>query len=222
MRKGIISASIVLYNTDISLINKVLESYAPSVNRRLYLIDNSEQENQVCKRLSCDYIDYIFNGQNKGYGGAHNIGMERAIKDGAKYHIVLNPDVYFKKEIIDELCCYADDNEDVVYILPKVLYPNGELQYLCKLLPTPFDLIFRRFMPEVGFFKRMNNRYVLKESGYDRIMNPPCLSGCFMFLRVSTIKKHNLFFDERFFMYCEDFDLIRRMHRVGKPFFILR
>lgn len=28
-----------------------------------------------------------------------------------------------------------------------VLYSGGEVQHLCKLLPTPTDLIFRRFIP---------------------------------------------------------------------------
>ena len=52
-----------------------------------------------------------------------------------------------EKQYIKELCEYMNNNSDVVYILPKVIYPNGELQYLCKLLPTPSDLIFRRFLP---------------------------------------------------------------------------
>ena len=40
-----------------------------------------------------------------------------------------------------------------------------------------------------------------------------------MFLRNSTLKENNIFFDDRFFMYFEDFDLIRRLHRVGKTIF---
>lgn len=214
-----ISASIVLYNTTFSMIEKVVESYIPSADRHLFLIDNSEQEIFQCKKMQCEYITYIFNGENKGYGVAHNIGIKKAIEMGAIYHVVLNPDISFNPCIIDELIKYANENEDVVYMLPKVLYPNGELQYLCKLLPTPFDLIFRRFMPDFGPFKKRNERYTLKASGYDKIMNPPCLSGCFMFMRVSVLEKHDLFFDDRFFMYCEDFDLIRRLHRVGKTIF---
>lgn len=214
-----ISASIVLYNTPFPMIEKVIESYSPSIDRRLFLIDNSEKENLQYKEKQCEYITYIFNDKNKGYGVAHNIGIRKAIEIGAAYHIVLNPDIYFETEIIDELIKYANVNEDVVYMLPKVLYPNGELQYLCKLLPTPFDLIFRRFMPDWGPFKKRNEHYTLKASGYDKVMNPPCLSGCFMFMRVSVLEKHELFFDNRFFMYCEDFDLIRRLHRVGKTIF---
>jgi len=107
----------------------------------------------------------------------------------------------------------------VVYMLPKVLYPDGQIQYLCKLLPTPADLIFRRFLPKTRWAVKQNEKYELRQSGYDKIINPPCLSGCFMFLRVETLREHNLLFDEGYFMYCEDFDFMRRLHRYGKTIY---
>lgn len=213
-----ITAAIVLFNTKIEMIRRVVESYAPSNQRKLYLIDNSP--NKCCDLYdNAENIEYIFVGKNIGYGSAHNIGIRKAIEQQSDYHIVLNPDLLFESRIIDDLIVYADEHQDVVYMLPKVVYPNGELQYLCKLLPTPMDLMFRRFIPNKGIFKKCNDRYVLKESGYNKIINPPCLSGCFMFMRTKTLQENNLFFDDRFFMYCEDFDLIRRMHRVGKTIF---
>lgn len=214
-----ISASIVLYNTKIEDIEAVIASYCPKENRHLILIDNSCVPCYFPKEDYGEFIEYIHNESNLGYGSAHNIGIRRAIELGSDYHVVLNPDIKFDSEILDELAAYADNHADVVYMLPKVIYPNGELQYLCKLLPTPFDLIFRRFLPSIGPIKKMNNRYILKDSGYDKIMNPPCLSGCFMFMRTRTLSENQIFFDERFFMYCEDFDLMRRLHKVGKTIF---
>ena len=215
-----VTASIVLYNTTDEQLNTVISSFKPSVDRRLFLIDNSKEKKELYAQIaSDDYISYIHNEKNLGYGSAHNIGIKSAILMKSDYHIVLNPDLKFDPQVIDELAKYADENPDVVYMLPKVVYPNGELQYLCKLLPTPADLIFRRFLPSVGIIKRMNDRYILKDTGYDHIMNPPCLSGCFMFMRTSALAENQLFFDERFFMYCEDFDLMRRLHRVGKTIF---
>lgn len=78
-------------------------------------------------------------------------------------------------------------------------------------MPTPSDLIFRRFLPKTKKTEEKNDRYVLKQSGYDKIMNPPCLSGCFMFLNCKILKEHNLYF--------EDFDLMRRIHKVSKTIF---
>lgn len=213
-----ITASVVIYNTTYQTFQELYQSYKPDKDRKLYIIDNSEAETAYCRTISNEYTEYIFNRKNMGFGAAHNIGIRKALREGSDYHIVLNPDISFDSSVIDRLKNYADRHEDVVYMLPKVLYPNGEIQYLCKLLPTPFDLIGRRFLPG-KLTKRWNDRYTLKRSGYDKIINPPCLSGCFMFLRTSALQENNLEFDECFFMYCEDFDLMRQLHRIGRTIF---
>lgn len=214
-----LTASVVIYHSQKEEIKSLLKSVQESnCVKRLYIIDNaSTDENRVFFESSSlsSIVEYIPH-ENTGYGSSHNIALQKAIEEGSDYHVVLNPDIYFESNVLSELVHYMDINTDVGYILPKVTYPNGELQYLCKLLPTPFDLIFRRFLPKTKAIIRHNERYELRHSGYDKIMNPPCLSGCFMFMRVSTLKEHNLFFDDRFFMYCEDFDLIRRIHCVAK------
>ncbi len=35
----------------------------------------------------------------------------------------------------------------IVLLMSKIVCPNGSTQHLCKLLPTPKDLILRRFYP---------------------------------------------------------------------------
>ena len=216
----IISASIVLYSPDIEQLKNVVVSFSPSMNRLLYLIDNSPVKTDISSLLfEQSHIYYYFTGENKGYGAGHNIAIKMAMKNNTQYHIVLNPDLRFSSDIIPSLIMYMEEHNDVVYMLPKVVYLDGTIQYLCKLLPTPFDLIFRRFIPNTKFTQKLNDRYTLKKSGYNKIINPPCLSGCFMFLRMEAIKENNIFFDERFFMYCEDFDFIRRLHRIGKTIF---
>lgn len=214
-----LTASIVLFKTPIDQINTIMNCIINShCVDKLYVIDNfSTEEN---KQLFSDYsfAEYIPHG-NTGYGSSHNIALHKAIEAGSDYHVVLNPDIRFDSNVLSSLADYMNNNPDAVYVLPKVTYPNGELQYLCKLLPSPSDLIFRRFLPKTARTEKKNDRYVLKASGYNKIMNPPCLSGCFMFMRCEALKKNNLFFDDRFFMYFEDFDLIRRLHRVGKTIF---
>jgi GT2 family glycosyltransferase len=213
-----ITSSIVLYHTSKVEIAAVLDCIEKSCIRVVYIIDNSS--NDYFRRLEkqSGKVRYIYN-KNLGYGASHNIALQEAVDGGSEYHLVLNPDIWFSPEIISVLASYMQAHHDVSYLLPKVVYPDGSLQYLCKLLPTLFDLFFRRFIPDTKFTQKLNDKYVLRKSGYDKIINPPCLSGCFMFLRMETIKKHNLFFDERFFMYCEDIDFIRRLHRVAKTIY---
>jgi len=215
-----LTSSVVLYKTRVEQLSALIDCVKKSgIMDKIYFIDNSPNESlrTVCEAV--EKSEYIFNGKNIGYGAAHNIAIKKAIQAESEYHIVLNPDIKFEPDVLPKLVEFMNGNSDAVYVLPKVVYPNGELQYLCKLLPTPFDLIFRRFMPKTKLIQKMNDRYTLKMSGYDKIMNPPCLSGCFMFMRTSALEENNIFFDDRYFMYCEDFDIIRRLHRVGKTLF---
>lgn len=214
-----VTASIVLFHTPGELLEKVARSYSPDAGHKLYLIDNSETRSKLAEKMAGENVEYIFNGKNMGYGRAHNIGIEKAIAEKADYHVILNPDLEFDPSLVPELARYADRHGDVACMMPKVLDPGGETQYLCKLLPCPSDLFFRRFMSRFGIAKRKDDRYALKGFGYDRIINPPCLSGCFMFMRTSVLEKSGIRFDGRFFMYCEDFDLVRRLHRVGKTIY---
>ena len=217
-----LTASFVIYKTPISQIKTIITSISEAnCIDKLYIIDNcpsDENAHFFNESKINEIIEYIPH-ENTGYGSSHNIALHSAIETGSDYHVILNPDIYFGKKVLSELVSFMELNHDVGYILPKVIYPNGELQYLCKLLPTPFDLIFRRFLPKTKLIMRNNNRYELRQSGYDKIINPPCLSGCFMFMRTSTLKENNLFFDDGYFMYCEDFDLIRRIHRVAKTIY---
>lgn len=94
--------------------------------------------------------------------------------------------------------------------MPRIEYPDGELQRLCKLLPTPFDLIFRRFLPIKLVQQLINQRYELHNLAQDRLTDVPSLSGCFLLVRTSLLENVGGF-DERFFMYMEDVDLVRRI-----------
>lgn len=214
-----ITTSIVLYKTPRNQIETVLNSvFDSNCVDKIYIIDNSPTDELSYVKDISPLIEYIPH-DNTGYGSSHNIAIKKSIEIRTDYHVVLNPDIRFEPNVLQELANYMSENQDVGYILPKVVYPNGELQYLCKLLPTPSDLIFRRFLPKTKKTEEKNDRYILKQSGYNKIMNPPCLSGCFMFLNCKILKEHNLYFDDKFFMYFEDFDLMRRIHKVSKTIF---
>lgn len=216
-----INASIVLFHNDVEQLKSAIGSFFSSqsfLNLTLYLIDNSADDNLSYLQDLDSRIVYIFNNSNLGYGTAHNIAIRKSIEDNIPYHLVLNPDVYFDNQVLVRLFDYMQSNKDVGNVMPLVKYPNKQIQYLCKLLPTPIDLIFRRFIPSESLKEKINFRYELRESGYNSSMNVPNLSGCFMFLRTAALKEVGLF-DENIFMYLEDIDLNRRINSKYKTIF---
>ena len=216
-----LSASIVLYNTKIDELKKVINSYfAYKGEKQLFLVDNSPTDKlkDIVEMYPNNDIYYIFNNENMGYGKAHNIGIKKSIEQELPYHIILNPDIIIEEGTLEKLTSYMEQHPEIGNIMPKIIYPNGELQYLCKLLPSPIDLIFRRFIPFKKWKDTINKRYELHAFEYDKIMNIPNLSGCFMFLRTEALKKIG-FFDENIFMYLEDIDLNRRIHSQYKTIY---
>ncbi len=211
-----LSISVVTFNNKIGELKKLLDCLLNThLNKIIFVIDNSPYDaiGRLCKDKD---ILYIFNRKNIGFGAAHNLAIKKVI-DSSIYHLVLNPDIYFEKGTLEEIYGFMERRRDIGLVMPKVLYPEGTDQYLCRLLPAPFDLLIRR--ARIPFFsQRLDYTHALKFTGYKNEMEVPYLSGCFMFIRSEVFKKVGLF-DERFFMYMEDVDFSRRISRFYKNVF---
>lgn len=224
-----ITASIVTYNHHLLDIEPVLRSLFASPVDKVYIVDHSADIMPDLESELNEFRNRVFTGEpllkkkvakgfqmlyvrhdNNGYGGGHNVALREAVALGAKYHLVVNPDIWFGPRVIPGLVEYMDRHEDVAQMMPKVLYPNGQIQRLAKMLPTPMDIFGRFCLPSFLINKR-NARFELRDSRFSQVLNVPYLSGCFMFFRVSAINEVNLF-DEHFFMYAEDIDITRRLH----------
>lgn len=203
-----LNASIVLYNSPRDEVIRAIKSLQRITSiQRIFIIDNSGDHSKDYQDLE---ITYISNKENLGYGKAHNIALRQSLANKKDYHLVLNSDVEFNAGDVDKMVDYMLEHPKVGLMMPKVLYPDGSLQYLCKLLPAPRDLIERRFCPK-AWGKHRQYQFEMRASNYDHVMNVPYLSGCFMLLNVEALSTVGLF-DERFFLYPEDIDLTRRLH----------
>ena len=218
MYRYVVTASIVLYNNKRDELKRAIDSFLDTeLPVHIYLIDNSPIPD--LENISNDNrAEYIFLNANRGFGAAHNVILKRPHLMG-KYHIILNPDIYFNRGTTEALVEYMDNNQDVGNVMPRVTYPDGSLQYLCKLLPTPMDWIGRMFLPSKSLKDKLNKNFEMRFSGYEREMNVPYLSGCFMFLRSSVIENIGVF-DEGIFMYGEDTDLNRRIYQKYRTMYL--
>lgn len=208
----VVCSLVIFKNKRSQLLDAINSFLNTELNIRLILIDNSPS-NDLFDLIKDPRVDYVHNPSNPGYGTSHNIAIKK-FQDKTKYHLILNPDIYYSEGVLEELFSFLEKETKIGLLMPKVLYPNGEIQYLAKLIPTPFTFFMRRFSINSKLKSRLSDKFELKFSNYDKIMDVPYLSGCFMLCRANVLKKINGF-DEKIFMHMEDLDITRRINEAG-------
>ncbi|MDD6228130.1 MAG: glycosyltransferase family 2 protein [Bacteroidales bacterium] len=211
-----VGVSILVHGTSPDELRKALGCVAASsVVNTVWVIDNSDDDS--LKRVAEEFGTVYRHVENRGFGAGHNVAIRESLAQDLKYHLVMNADVCWEGDVLSALQSYMDANPDVGIVMPKVRYPDGDLQYACRMLPTPYDLFTKRFLPGCLTRRRME-RYLLADADHDRPFNVPYLLGSFLFFRSDALRQEGLF-DERFFMYPEDIDITRRIHRAWRTMF---
>lgn len=212
-----VTVSVVLYRDEIEEIAPLLRGLQQDKRVLRWVVVDNGSSDEMRDAVQAMGGQYVRAGRNLGFGGGHNLALKQLAGVDAPYHLILNPDIMFDVDALGRLADVMDSHPDVGLVMPKVLYPDGSNQYLCKLLPAPIDLVLRRFLP--GSWKRLGQgriaSYELRTLDYDAPAYVPSLSGCFMFARRSVLEAVGGF-DERFFLYMEDVDLCRRMLAVSR------
>ena len=219
------TACIVTYNTNLEDLTQIISCFQKTkLKFKLWISDNSEEDTlrSFINNFSDDRIEYIFNNSNNGFGSGHNIVLKKLMDDNfkekAEFHIILNADIIFEENTIEKMIDYMRKNPEIGQIGPKIYESSGEVNKSCRLLPTPLNLIFRRFFPIKSIVDKMDYNYEMRWCDYNSIMEVPILSGCLMFIRTDILKNVGMF-DTRYFMYMEDYDLCRRIGQKYKVIF---
>lgn len=215
-----ISFCIVLYNQKLEELKRAINSLLLYKGEsRIFLIDNSAKDTRKTLEGIAKNIEYHWmDGKNLGFGRANNIAIKRAEEWGSKYHFTVNPDIFFNEDIISRMAEYMESNPDVGAMMPQILYPNGTVQYLPKLSPTPPLLFFRRFKYPREWHERYRNDFEMRGMKPGRVYDVVHVTGCFNVFRTELLTKLGGF-DDRFFLYFEDTDLSRRAHAISRTIY---
>jgi len=207
----------VTYKTDREELARCVGSLHGAGVGDVAVVDNSPDDllRAFCSDLG---VGYTHTPENRGYGSAHNIELRKSLADAeVDYHLVINSDVWFGVDVISRIVEHMDEDRSIGQLIPRTVYPDGTPQAVVRMLPTPLDVFARRFLPK-AIANRRNYRYLLKFWDHAAEANVPYHQGSFMFMRTEALRETGLF-DERFFMYPEDIDMTRRMHRRYRTMF---
>ncbi|MEW6073249.1 MAG: glycosyltransferase [Planctomycetota bacterium] len=142
------------------------------------------------------------NAAPRGFGANHNAVWAEAAAD---VFCVCNPDVRVEPDVFGPLLAALED-PGVGVAAPRVLSPAGELEDSVRRDLTPGRVLARVWRGP-------------RAHEYDLAGAPPLrpdwVAGMFMAFRWEAFGAVGGF-DERFYLYCEDADICRRLRRAGR------
>ena len=227
-----LSISIVTYELDTEIFGSLLVSLCKAIDKlpvdvactSIDIIDNGENALLIRTmvnnlELNAYPIQVIENEKNIGYGKAHNISI---LNTPSKYHLILNPDVVLDEDSLVLGIKHLEGDLGVVAICPSCTDADGKTQFIAKRFPSISDLMLRGFAPaflKKIFDKKLANYELRKEIEKNEIFPVEIISGCFMLCR-SDVLKEIKGFDERYFLYFEDFSLSLKLGNFGSLVFL--
>ncbi|MCR5152958.1 MAG: glycosyltransferase family 2 protein [Prevotella sp.] len=200
---------IILNYNGADLVNKCVASIENNIKKlkfEIIIIDNYSKENDYKELLKLPY-KIIRSKRNLGFGGGNMLGANKALGDWLCF---INSDVVFVDDCLSPLIDYMIVNTDVGVATPQQCNKDGlsvaSFSHSSGIRHEIFkDRIFELFFP---------NRY----PDYRKVTTPMYvdhINGCFMLFRSVDFWKIGGF-DTNIFLYCEEYDVSRRLRRIGK------
>lgn len=149
---------------------------------------------------------------NEGFSGGNNRALEGLTAD---YALLLNSDAYCSPGCLDRLIAFADAMPDAGIIGPKVLNPDGSIQYSCRRFPTFAAGVFRNvYLGKLFPSNKPAADYLMQDFDHASVLDVDWVSGCALLIRRDCMDQIGLLDGETFFMYCEDMDWCLRAHQA--------
>lgn len=221
------------YSADIVIVNwnsgenlqktlaTLYSSAGQSSKLNVCVVDNNSTDDSVS--VCIDGVNLICNDENKGFARAANIGAEQG---NSPYIFFINPDTLFSEDIVLPLITLLNQNPRYGAVSPVIYNIKGKLESRHRLHYSPLTSFFNHpFIHDSDSFPanflRTLYRLLFRTSlkihdipDWQTYMCTPVMYGSVFAIKRSVFEKIGGF-DERFFLYYEDYDLFRKIDDAG-------
>jgi len=214
-----VSIIIVNYKVKEKLLKCVdsIKKYTKNVSYEIIVVDNEGDKSLQDKLKKISGASYIKSESNLGFGGANNLGALSARGD---YLFFLNPDTFFIEDIVSGLYRFISKDKKIGVVAPMLLdisKKEYELQGTRILTPLRALLTLSFLSKFIGKFYKGYYIKTWDKKGLREV--DVCPGTAFMISR-------RLFnqiggFDEKFFLYFEEFDLCKRIKKLNYKNYII-
>lgn len=210
-----VSVTICSWNTseDLRACLASLEAVRQEAAFEVIVLDNNSQDASAeMVEASYPWVRLIRAPRNLGFTGGHN---QMLAERKAPHALPLNSDTIVHPGALRSLLDYAEAHPEAGIIGPKLLNPDGTLQYSCRRFPNPVAALFRN-TPLGKLFpnNRFTRDYLMTDWSHDQPREVDWVSGAAFLVRSEVIEKIGTF-DPDYFMFCEDVDWCWRTWRAG-------
>ena len=216
-----ITAILVNYHTAQHTLDAAMSIYTQQEIKRpeIIVIDNSasHSEKELLKSRLPHGTTYIYNTENTGFAKACNQAMNHS---SSEFILLLNPDARLLPGALSTLATCLKNHPDAGAVGPRVYWDED-----CRFLMPPstypsiwnfYKEIISQLHPKLGNYKSFDFRKMaLRAWTCTKPLIVEALSGGHVLIRREAIHKCSGLFDERFFMYWEDTDLMHRLKKNG-------
>lgn len=199
---------LVSYNTA-GLLHRCIEHLrTASAGRRVsvVIVDNASRDGSVAL-LKRDFTDctLIENTVNVGFGRANNQVLTHC---NAPFVLLLNTDAYMAPDALDHCLRHMEQQPRCGVLGLRLVDEAGQGNASARDFPTPW----RNFAIKTGLIKhRPDDRARARGT---QVVDCDWVTGCFYLVRREVIDRIGLF-DPRYFLYFEELDHCRAVHRAG-------
>lgn len=184
-----------------------LESIHASIYKDYFVVvvDNGSRFEQLQKlRQSKFNFKLIETGDNLGYTGGNNKGIEYALGCKAEYVLLLNNDTYIAVDTLKNIMQAADSDKRIGILSPKIYFHPAR-----HLIWSAGTVLNQRFL--MGYL----TGYKVEDKGqFDEEREVDYVTGCAMLIQSKVISEVGMLCDD-YFAVCEDLDYCLRTRKAG-------
>lgn len=195
----------------------------------VYVVDNGSKDESVEQIRNIEYrisnIKLLITESNLGFSGGNNVGIKKALEDGAEYVLLLNNDTVVSKDFLTKLVGAAEGDLKIGIVGPKIYFADesGSLADARDKLAPIFKS--RRIWFGGGKLNWLRTRgYHLDYGTQDdlcersptsyKLADIDYITGCCLLIKREVIDKIGLM-PEDYFLYYEDVDWCLRAKQAG-------
>jgi N-acetylglucosaminyl-diphospho-decaprenol L-rhamnosyltransferase len=176
------------------------------------VVDNGSTDGSVAAlRAALPDVAVVEPGGNLGYAAPANRGIAAT---GAPFVAVGNPDLVVDPGTAAALVARLAAEPDLAAVGPALFNRDGSQYPSARAHASTVDAVGHAVLGRLFPRNRFTRRYRQLDVDWSRPRDVDWVSGAFLFLRRSALDSVGGW-DERYFMYMEDFDLCWRLRRLG-------